>query len=77
LIEKGCIIPDNVNTVLKECLDLGFYKSVKTLIKKISSEQLFNPFCLFREILLNTKIIDFEKLEMIKIIEDKQNNSFF
>ncbi|ARF09297.1 ankyrin repeat protein [Catovirus CTV1] len=73
LIEKGCIIPDNVNTVLKECLDLGFYKSVKTLIKKISSEQLFNPFCLFREILLNTKIIDFEKLEMIKIIEDKQN----
>lgn len=73
LLEKGANIPENINSIIKDCLDLGFYKSVKILIRKIKVEHLYLPFCLFREILQNNKIHEEEKLEMMKIIEERQN----
>lgn len=73
LLEKKCIIPKNINLILKECLDNGFHKTVKLLLKKIQNDHLYNPICLYTEILQNNKINDEEKLEMMKIIEDKQN----
>lgn len=75
LLEKGCDIPNNINNILKDCLNLCHYKSVKLLLRRINNEQLYNPYCLFTEILQNSKIIDEEKIEMMKIIEEKQNVS--
>lgn len=73
LLNNNCEIPNDINHILKECLKLGHYNTLKLLLTKVKIDNLCLPNCLFTLILQDEKIDDENKLDMLKIIEDRKN----